>query len=83
MKLYYNRFQSFGFDKIYSCENKNESASFSIKDLDDLFKDFEKYKEQLVPVTKSRYDKWLKSNNIDPKEYLQNKLNEINEKRKK
>ena len=81
MKLYYNKLLSFGCDRIYSYENKNESAFFSVKDLDDLFKDFEKYKEQLVPVTKNRYDRWLKSNNVDPDGFLESKLKEIKDKR--
>jgi len=38
-------------------------------------------REQIVPVTKIRYDKWLKSNGIAPEEYLKSKLNEIKEKR--
>ena len=82
-KLYYERLQAFGMDKNYKFRNKNHDPRFSIKDLDQQFSDFQEFNEQLVPVTPTRYNKYLKSKGEDPEKFLKKTLEEIKSKREK
>ena len=62
-KLYWERINNFGVEKNYFYEKRDELPVFTLKDLDNLFIDFIKYKEQLTP-TKERFDKFLSNQEI-------------------
>ncbi|MBR2479322.1 MAG: helix-turn-helix transcriptional regulator [Clostridia bacterium] len=80
MKLYYSRLQSFGIDKRYVFENKAGDPQFDVTDMDALFVDFKNDREQLAP-TLERYNKYLKSQGIDPEMFLKHRIDEIRSKR--
>ena len=75
-KIYWERLNTFAINDDYNFEKRNAIPKFSLKELDLLIEDFAEYKEQLLP-TKERFDVFLESQGINPKEYLNDKLNRI------
>ena len=79
-KIYYERLQAYSANLNYNFEHREGNPCFTVNDLDNLFADFQDDTRLLTP-TKARYDKYLKSQNINPKEFFDNRIAEIKEKR--
>ena len=82
-RLYFDKINAHSEQLNYMFENRGEKISFSAKDLDDLFKDFKKYNNQLVPVTLDRFNKKLENHGINPEKYLKDHCEKIKSKRNK
>lgn len=78
-RVYYDRLQAYGTSMNYSFENKGVDLQLTLRDLDNLFVDFQKDKKQLLP-TKERMFKYLKSQGQDPEEFVKHRISEIKEK---
>lgn len=82
VKVYYDKLQSFASSRNYTYVNKDADPNFGVKDLDALFTDFKNYNEEISP-TLERYNKYLKSQGLDPTEFLKRRVDEIRSKREK
>ena len=82
-KVYYEKVKSFSLEKNYKFENRDEKADFSIDDLDNLFCDYKKYTEQLVPVAPKRVFDCLKKYGENPEEFTKKQIKKIRRKRKR
>ena len=78
-RVYYDRLQAYGTSMNYSFENKGVDLQLTLRDLDNLFVDFQNDKKQLLP-TKERMFKYLKSQGQDPEEFVKHRISEIKEK---
>ena len=80
-KVYWERLESYGVFKKYLFELRNGDPTITIKDLDDLFEDFSQFNEQVLP-NYNRFNRYFKSQGIDPEEYMLQCIEEIHKKRK-
>ncbi|MBO5040021.1 MAG: helix-turn-helix transcriptional regulator [Clostridia bacterium] len=80
-KVYWERINTYGAGKNYSFDVRNGDPTINVKDMDELFSDFTKYKEQLLP-NMDRFVKLLKTRGINPEIFHDQRIEEIKRKRK-
>ena len=80
MKVYYDKLQSDAATKNYMFNHYNKDFAITVKDLDNLFLDFQKNKKQLKP-NEDRFNRYFKSHGIDPEQYKKQRIADVSEKR--
>lgn len=80
LNVYMNRVFTFALEKVFSFENRNESAQITINEFDNLIKEFENDKIQLLP-TQKRLSYVFEKSGGDYEKYYSDRLENITKKR--